>query len=194
MVATSRMLSRAAALGLLGLLGLAVWQLVVAPLAMRHAQVREGIDSARATLGRLQAARLELAAGSAVAAAPADRQGEPPAMLAGTSEAVALANLQASVTAVLARHGVRPQTMRMLPPLERDSMRLAGLQLEVSTSMETMQRLLHALEAARPVLFIEQLTLEPRLQPGRDDAEPGLLRAAMQVYGVLPAPPASARE
>lgn len=185
MAQVSKPLRRIAALAILVLLVMGAWQLVVQPVVSRLADVRERIETERTLLGRLQVAESEMAV--AVSNRPSATASPPIVHLQGRSEAIALAGLQANVTAVAAGQGARPQTTRMLPVVERDELRFAGIHIEVAATIEVVQRILHALESAQPVLFVEQLTLEPvaalALASG---AEPGQLRAVMQIYGALP--------
>lgn len=177
-----RHLSRVAALLILGVVLLATWLLLIEPVARLYVETNQQIEAERIALGRLEAASNVLAeAGTAATAQPASDQ---PMVLQGASEARALSALQTLVAQLAGRHGVRPSTSRMLPILERDGLRLAGMQIDVRAPLATVQKLLHALETARPVLIVEALTLEP---VQRDGPYTGEVRAGVQVYGVLPA-------
>ena len=76
---------------------------------------------------------------------------------------------------------------RMLPTIERDLMRLAGIHIDIAASIETVQKILHTLETARPVLFVEYLTLEPVTEAARrSTSDVATVRAGIHVYGALP--------
>ncbi len=171
---------RFAALGLLVLALAAAWWLLLAPGIASRLDVRE-----RILLGRLQAAAAEHARLAKAPAAPTVQAS--PVLLAGGSEAIAQAGLQSNVTALAAQFGARPQTTRMLSVVERDGLRLAGVHIEITAPIETVQRVLYAIESASPVLMIEHLTLEPVTAMARAGGiDDGSLRATLHVYGVLP--------
>lgn len=177
-----KLLSRSAALALLALACLATWHTAIAPLLADRLGARDRITSERVMLGRLHAAEAELTQRIKAHKAP-----DANVTLAGASEAVALQALQASVTALAAQHGVRPQTTRMLPAVERGGLQLAGVQIELAAPLPSIQAVMHAVESARPMLLIEHLTLEPIPALARSaGAEEGALRASLHVYGVLP--------
>ncbi len=182
---TSKPVRRLAALAILALLILAAWQIIVGPVVTRLADVHERIETERTLLGRLLAAEKELAGAARPSQTVATTA--PAVHLQGASEAIALAGLQANVTAVAAGHGVRPQTTRMLMSIEREEMRFAGVHIEIAATIDVVQRILHTMETARPVLFVEQLTLEPVTALAMaSGAEPGQMRAVIQVYAALP--------
>jgi general secretion pathway protein M len=160
----------------------AIWQWVLQPVASFYAANYEQTLAERMLLGRLGAGETELlAAAKMQAARPATA---PMVLVEAQSEAIALSALQTMVTGLVTRHGTRPQTTRTLPLIERDGLRLAGIQLDVRAPVETIQRVLYALETARPVLVVEQLTLEPAQREGRAGGE---VRAQIQVYGFVAA-------
>lgn len=185
MPALSKLFHRLAALAILVLLVASAWFLILGPVATYLVDIRERIETERTLLGRLLAAQDELAGEPQLA--PMAAISPSVVHLQGGSEAIGLANLQANVTAVAAGHGIRPHTTRMLPAIERDELRLAGIHIEIAAPIEAVQRILHTLESARPILFVEHLTLEPVTALARaSGAEVGQLRTAIQIYGALP--------
>jgi general secretion pathway protein M len=184
MARLSKPVRKMLAVGILVLILASIWIFVAGPMVVAAFDVRERITSEREVLGRLMTAERALSA--------APREPKSGAMwadlyLKGKTEAIALANLQAHVVSITSRQGVRPQTTRMMQAFEREGLKLAGVQLELAAPIASIQKVLHALESSRPMLFVEQLALEPlpALLQG-ENAEPGRLRANIQVFGVLP--------
>ena len=180
-----RLPSRLAAVGILAGVLLLGWQLSMETVVRQHRDVRERLFTERELLGRLMAAQVELSAGLA-------KERVSPELLAsvflpGGTEAIVFFGLQASVTAIAGSHGTRPSMTRVLPVIERNGVRLAGVHVELTASMEALQNILYTLESSQPVLMIEQLTVDPVSQSSRREGiEPGQVRAGLQVYGVLP--------
>lgn len=156
----SRMLHRLAAVALLlAVLGLAV-ALFVMPLVDRFTVLRADIATQREQLARFEAYAANKDAAEALAArsAAAMRGGM---FLPGETDALRTASLQALITEIAEKHGVRLASARALPPHEQDGLRFIGVQAELETDIRQLQAMILAIEARRPALFIQSLQVAP---------------------------------
>ena len=80
---------------------------------------------------------------------------------AGETDALRTANLQALITDIAVKHGVRLSSARALPAQERDGLRFIGVQAELDADMPQLQAIMLAFEAQRPYLFIQSLQVAP---------------------------------
>jgi hypothetical protein len=165
---------RLAALALLLALAAAAFALLAMPLIDRYTGLRADIAGQRALLGRFEAFAANKPAAEATAeqARALMRSG---LFLDGETEALRAANLQAIVTDVAGKSGVRLSSSRGLPPQEQDGLRLIGVQAEFEADMRQVQAMLAAFAARRPVLFVQSVQMSP-LAARRRDAEELKLR------------------
>jgi hypothetical protein len=103
--------------------------------------------------------------------------------LAGDDEPAAQTQLQTTVTALAQAGRIRILSARKLPVRERAPLRFVGLGMTLTADIEHMQRFLHALESARPYLFVDTASIAPL-----GGANPGptvrpLLEVRLDVYG-----------
>ena len=160
----SRILRRLAAIGLLvTALGL-VAALVVLPLATYFGELRADIARQRDLLARFEAFAANKGAAEDLAgrSQAAMQSG---IFLNGETDALRTANLQALITDIAVKHGVRLSSARALPAQERDGLRFIGVQAELDADMPRLQAIMLAFEAQRPYLFIQSLQVAP--VPGR---------------------------
>lgn len=94
---------------------------------------------------------------------------DPGLLLAPAPIANATADLQARVSALLARHGARIASMQVLPPQPDTPLAVIGVRLQCQIKMTELQALLHALATHRPLLLQSNLTIQaqPILSEGR---------------------------
>ncbi len=149
-----------AALGLLLALVLAIAGYVITPFARHLAHLDEQITAKRELLGRLTAFHADMPAADAAARGNA-RLIASEVHLPGETEPIRLANLQSAIRQMAGDAGVRLQSTRTLPPVQRDQLQLAGLQMSLQAPIEALQRLLHRLEVHRPLLVVDGLDLVP---------------------------------
>jgi hypothetical protein len=179
-LALPRPVSRAAALALLGLVLLAFARLVVAPFTSSLAELRQQIETERRLLGRYEA--LSMAERQGKGAAPTAAPPPARALLAGESEAIQVASLQAMLGELAGAHGVEVRSARTLPARDSEGLRLLGVELRLAAGMAALQRLLHAIETGTPTLLLATLHVMPHPDPAR--GEPGdVLEARIEVLG-----------
>lgn len=162
-----RMHQLAAIALLLGVAGAAV-AMTVLPAAGYIGGLRTDIGERRELLGRLEAftsardkvERMARQTGEALQSG---------IFLAGDTDSMRAANLQALLNRVAGSAGIRLRSARVLPPAERDGLHFTGIQAEMDTGVEQLQALIAALEAARPYLFIQSLQISPHDMRGGGD-------------------------
>ena len=160
----SRILRRLAAIGLLAAaLGLLA-AVIVLPLATYFGELRADIARQRDLLARFEAFAANKGAAEDLAgrSQAAMQSG---IFLSGETDALRTANLQALITDIAVKHGVRLSSARALPAQERDGLRFIGVQAELDADMPRLQAIMLAFEAQRPYLFIQSLQVAP--VPGR---------------------------
>lgn len=176
---------RFAAIGLALAVVLFVTGYVIEPAARRLADLDGQITAQRELLGR----QSTLAAESpvAIASVKGSRQFlKLQIYLPGETEPIQLANLQASIRQMSDVEGVRLQSTRTLPSVQRDDVYFAGLQMTLKASIESLQRLLHRIEVHRPVLTVDGLAITPlaaSATSAEDDSR--LLQVELRVLGYV---------
>jgi Type II secretion system (T2SS), protein M subtype b len=164
-----------AALGLISLV-------TVVPFLSQLATAREQLSQSRATLGRL----LETTKTSTIA-----EQLEQGAQglkttglfIEGESDSIRLAALQSQVVDIVGAHGVKPRTARMLQSSERYNLRLAGVELQLTATIEQVQKILLQIEAHRPILLVDTLHLTPTTAANSED-DRGQLDVRLNVIAI----------
>lgn len=191
---TTSWISRLVALLLAAAAVLACFVLIIEPLRSAYATADAAIADARDTLLRyeriasLRASLEQQAADLARGGGPAN------SYLDGETDALAAAALQRRITTLFASAGGGIRSVQVLPTREEAGLRRVTIRLQFTSTIEPLVRVLHELEAGRPVLFIDNLDIQSRLPVGAaegDDPEP-TLAVSLDLYGFLPWSPASA--
>lgn len=187
--AMSPFVSRFAALGLLAALVLGLFGYVLVPAGQHTMRLSEEITTKRELLGRLLAHR-QGAPAPGDAGIAADRALSAALTIQGETEPIRLAAMQAAVRRLADAAGVRLESTRTLPPVQRGQVQLAGLQVSMRAPIEALQRLLHGIEVNRPVMIIDGLDIVPIPEgpPGEDRQ----LRAEVRVLAHVGAMPKGA--
>lgn len=166
----SRILRRLAAIGLLLAAVGVIAALLVLPLATHFNELRADIARQRDLLARFEAFAANKGAAEDLAgrSQAAMQSG---IFLTGETDALRTANLQALITDIAVKHGVRLSSARALPAHERDGLRFIGVQAELDADMRQLQAIMLAFEAQRPYLFIQSLQVAPvsSRRPDSDD-------------------------
>jgi hypothetical protein len=156
----SPMLSRLAALALLLLVAAILVGGLIAPLAAHVSALREEIGRQRELLARFEiyAANENAAEAEAARSEAAKASG---IFLAGETDALRTANLQAQIRGIAETRGVRLASARGEPPQDRDGLRLTSVQAEFDADLRQLQAILIAVEASRPHLFLQSIQVAP---------------------------------
>ena len=106
--------------------------------------------------------------------------------LDGPSETIIRADLQKRFMVAAAGHQVGVISVGNVPNFVRNQVNYAGLQANVSGTIEQLHSLLIELETTNPILFITELTIRA---PGSLDSAPTRvaprLEAQLRIYGAL---------
>ena len=181
--AITRFLKRLAALLLLAAVIGGIGLFVVLPVVSHVQALNSEIEQERATLGRLASMPDDANEAQAIDRMTA-RAKESRQFLEGESDPIRLANLQSLIGVIAAGQGVKLRSSRNLPPRERNEVRFVGVQLQLAANIEQLQKILVAIEAQRPYLFIDSLHITP--MPGAVAAggeEAGQLDARLEILG-----------
>lgn len=177
---------RILALGILGLVVLAVAAVVWFPMAYLQRQDaalvagEHRIDELRARVpGREQllAQERELADSTDM-----DR-----ALLSGSTPAVAAAQLQGDLAGLAAAMGGEVTTVQILDPEEAAPFARIGLRLSVTGDIATVRDFLYAVETREPMLIVRHMELANAAAQTDDSPENPSLAATFEIYGYAPA-------
>lgn len=138
--------------------------------AARAAEIAT-LETKAMRLGAMAAVKAELARQRDALAARRD-QGD--LLLSGASEALAAAALQNSLKAAVARAGGELRSTQALAVTEEKGFRRIAVRALLATDAEGLRTLLHAVESARPPLFVDGLEVRGRARTGESEEEPRL--------------------
>lgn len=108
------------------------------------------------------------------------------ALLAGSTPAVAAAQLQGDLSSLVAAMGGEVVTVQILEPEETPPFVRIGLRLTMTGDTATMRDLLYAIETRNPVLIVSGMNLVASAQEAADAAADPELNATFEVYGYAP--------
>lgn len=177
---------QALAAGLLVAVVAAVWQAVASPLLASYADGAETL-AARAALARrmeqvaAEVPELRRRVAAAAAAGPA-----PVSVLPGATDAVAAAALQGLVQDMARRGGAVLSSTEALPAEPAGAYRRVGLRVALTAPWPVLVRLLRAIDAASPVMLVDDVRLQAVRLVARPDDAP--LNASLTVLAFRAAP------
>jgi len=171
-----------ASLVLVILVGLIVMTGVLASLSVGSA--RMAIHEQRVALGRLQSAISQMSDwnySSGLLKSEASF-----GFLSGQSETIIRADLQKRFMAAAASHQIGVISVGNVPNFLKNQVNYAGLQANISGTIEQLQQLLIELETTNPILFITELTIRaPASFNSEQPSTAPQLEAQLRVYGAL---------
>ncbi len=170
MMHVSPLLSKIAAIGLAMLALLLMYVVLVSPVTGRLAALDEQIEEQRRLLGRFMD-QLETTKGDAAGEA-ATLKSLNFVVLAGHSEQIKAASLQARVTKAADDIGIRLASLAVIPARSEDGVRVVGVDVQLQADLRRLQDLLIALETKRPTVFVDALQIsqapDADVRPGRE--------------------------
>lgn len=194
MMSLPRPLRQVVALAILAALLIGAFAAVAIPLKAHIDSLEETIAARQSVLARYRTALSAAHSAQTMTANPVpDEAGR--LFLEGSIISIALAGLQSTLNTIAADAGVRYRSQTTLPLRDDGDLKLVGVQANFSGTIDTVQQMLHAVETARPLLFIDSLSLRatggaPQLgnpQSSDDPAAPGEKRSLDVQLGVLAA-------
>lgn len=151
-------LGAAIALALLGWFGL------VMPCAAWYQSRQDKLDAMRLETAHMQALKNALPAlRAAVAAVDADASGG--VLVAGDSDAIAGANLQAVLNTLAASAGTSLDSVETVATLQEGALRRIGVSVSTSATWPVLVAFLTAIETARPRMVVDDLSVTADSQP-----------------------------
>jgi hypothetical protein len=156
--------------------------LVIVPVYDGYAARDEQIAAHRATLARFRAVAAQETA--IQAASKANSAAEAGDFLPGKNEGVVNADLQTRLKSTIEQAGARQRSVRVLPGQTIDQVRYIGSRIEIYGSLPAIHRAIHAVEAAKPHLFIASAVLKAASPTGKPGApEEPIIEAQLEVFG-----------
>ena len=179
--------SRAAALALLALVIVSAYLSLVAPV----------VESYRSTDDETQHVLEQLARYGQLSKAYPNRKAQLERLdkqqarsgiyLAGTTDALAAAALQEDVGAKIERNGGKLRSIQILPVKTDGDFKQVSVRVQLTATLGSFARILHALESGKPYVFIDNLDVKNRrarkaTKSQQDDPE---LVIRFDLYGYL---------
>lgn len=160
----------------------AVVCLVVWPILDMFAERDASIAEHRAVLARLTGVIAQEARVQAVAR---ETDAQVQDFLRGPNEGVISADLQTRLKSIAEGSGARLRSVQALPPVSREQIRYIGSRLEISGPIAAIHRAVHAVESARPYLFVTAGSIRPSPLTGRPGAAEPVIDAQLDVFGAV---------
>lgn len=176
-----RVMPRIAALAILAGLAAVAMLLVVNPLILRLSDAKDAITQERLLLGRLliearKAGPAEVKTGTGDSAV---------AFLEGATDAERIAGLQAMVQRHATENDLQVMSSQSIPAQTAGELRFVGIQTQLSGGIDSLQRVLHALESGTPTLVVDQLDITRA--PPDEASDPDRLLMRVTLVGATPA-------
>lgn len=180
---------RAAAIGLLLFVLLAIYGLFIGPLVNAYRETDESLVSTGEQLARYTRIGEAYPALKSQLDRLAARQSRSGVYLVGDTDALAAAGLQADVSATIEQNGGKLRSVQILPVSSDGDFKRVSVRVQLTATLPSLARILHALEARRPVVFIDNLDIKNRLARRRagqteEEAEPELV-IRFDLFGYL---------
>jgi general secretion pathway protein M len=186
-------ISRLAALLLLGVMLVAGYAFILAPVVAAYADTAQAISDARDQLAhyqRLAAMRLVLAKRMAEIE---ERQAPEAYYLSGRTDALAAAELQDHLNRVIAVNGGTVTSMQPLSGADERGFRRVTVGIQATATANSLFHIFYALEAGTPLVFIGNISIQgPANLAVVEDADAGapapeepVLNVEFELYGYL---------
>jgi hypothetical protein len=173
---------RAAFFGVNALIGIVILAAIVEPARLFLAERAEGVAERRATLARYEAVASQ-EANVRLYAQQVEESNARGELLAGATEGVVDANLQARLKTAAEQAGATVNSIRMLPQKTVKGASLIGARLDVTGSIESVHALARTLESDAPLLLVLVASVRKQMPSwGAQVATDHLLGAQFDVY------------
>jgi general secretion pathway protein M len=173
---------QALAVALALLAALLLWFGLMTPLFGWYASQSDALAAAQLEAAHLQALRDSLPALRRQIAADAARQAGADILLAGDSDAIAGANLQASLNNLAADAGTSLDSAEMVAAQQTGALRRIGVAVSLSATWPVLVAYLAAIEAASPRMIVDDLSVSADSTP--DNSQDVTLQASFTVSAV----------
>lgn len=155
---------------------------VVLPVWSFFSDREDDIASKQAFLARLNAVAGQQASVQKLVQ-QSEAQGDRGEFLTGVPSIIT-ADIQTKLKGMAAAAGAQTRSVQGLPLKVEGQLRYIGARIDIQGPLQSVQRTLHAIESAKPYLFITEAIIKPALPMGRPDA-PGepVIQAQLDVFG-----------
>jgi general secretion pathway protein M len=175
--------SKLLALSLLGFVTAAGYYILVEPFVGQLLSSREQIQEQRQLLARLSTTAQQQSADRDNR--PASQAAYDALVLVGSSDAIRVATLQSLIGRIAVAEGVDVASTKAMPPREIEGLRLLGVELQLSATIEQLQRILFKLETGQPYLFVDGLRItSPPLIAGAEREAQTILSVRLALLGI----------
>lgn len=134
---------------------------VVAPVAVSFAEQGDEIEQSRDQLAQYRALIASRPALEARLATIGRRDASMSGLLQGDSTALAAANMQALVTALVHRHGGQVRSVQNLPAASSGGLEKIEVQYELSLPLASLKGAIYQLETGQPFLYLDEMDIHP---------------------------------
>jgi len=162
-----------------------IFGLIILPTNAFFAERDGVIANQRKTLARLNAISAQLENVQSIASEMNTQIGGGE-FLSGPNDNVISADLQTRLKSIVETGGGRLRAVQALPVRTADLIKYSGARIEVVGNLQSMQRAIYAIEAAKPYLFILGATI--RLLPSvtkQGASEDPSIQAQLDVFGAI---------
>ncbi|BAM91974.1 exported hypothetical protein [Bradyrhizobium oligotrophicum S58] len=167
----------------LGILGLIVWGLVM-PIEAVFAERDLRIQDQQRLLARLRAVVAQASHIEALSS-ETESQFQSGEFLTGANDNVIAADLQTRLKAILGNAGAQSRAIQSLPGRTVDLIRYSGVRVDLSGPLPAVMRVVHAIESAKPYLFVSSASLKGGSALRQGAAEEPMLQGQLDVYGAI---------
>jgi hypothetical protein len=162
-----------------------VFSLVALPIFDLFADRDSKIAERRMILARLEAVAGQDANVRSMALRP-DAQLQAGEFLTGPSEGVINADLQTRLKGFAEAAGARLRSGQSMPVKASEQVRYTGSRIDMAGSLQSIQKAIHAIESAKPYLFVTGAVLKPALPTNRPGiVEEPTLQAQLDIIGPM---------
>ncbi len=159
--------------------------LVGMPICDFFAGRESGIAEQRTLLARLEAIAGQYANVQDMARRP-DAQLQRGEFLIGPNEGVINADLQTRLKGLTEAAGARLRSAQNLPTKANDQIKYSGSRIDISGSLQSIQRAIFAIESATPYLFITGAVIKQGLPTNRPGVvEEPVIQAQLDIVGPM---------
>ncbi len=162
MISLPKWASRTAALGLVAVLIGTAYLLLVAPVVEAYRSTNEATQHVFEQLARYGQLSKTYPNRKAQLERLDRQQARSGIYLAGETDALAAAALQQDVGAKIERNGGRLRSMQPLPVKTDGDFKKVSVRVQMTATLGSLARILHALEAGKPYVFIDNLDVKNR--------------------------------
>jgi general secretion pathway protein M len=171
-----------AAIAILILVILTVYFAIFSPVLAYYENMAETLEQRRELLRRYESAVNELPRLRAQQKQRRTGASAAQFLLTGASDAIATAALQANLKDIVESNGAEIASSAMLPSDTAGALRRTGVRVAFSGDLQLVTAVLLEIEAAHPVLSVENLELHRATGNGNDDENPHLA-VSLDVFG-----------